>query len=1140
MKFIADLHVHSKYSRATARNLDLENMYISAQLKGITVLGTGDFTHPGWFSEIREKLIPAEQGLYKLRKEIAKECDKNVPPSCRGKVRFVLVSEISNIYKKNNKTRKNHNLVFVPDLDIAAKFNAKLDKIGNIRSDGRPILGLDAKNLFEILLETSDQAFLIPAHIWTPWFSVLGSRSGFDSIEECFEDLTPHIFAAETGLSSDPPMNWRVTSLDNLTLVSNSDAHSPQKLGREANIFDTVLSYPAIKEAIKTGDPKQFLGTFEFYPEEGKYHLDGHRKCNVCLRPENTMKNKGLCPVCGKPLTIGVLYRVEELADRPDKEKPEKTHPYYSIVPLTDILSEILKVGPGSKKVRQNYNAALNELGSEFAILHYLEPEGVDWAGIPLLGEAIRRVRNKKIDIFPGYDGEFGRVKIFSEDERDRLTGQKQLFVMRGAKIPKLKQPASVSRKGGLRVEAGKNKGQTGNENKNLLAGLNREQRMVVKHKGGPLLIVAGPGTGKTHTITHRIAYLIKERNVLPENILAVTFTNKAAVEMRDRLKRLIGAGRTIPLACTFHSLCLKILHEQEDRQNYTVIDDEDRKFMISEAIKQVAKPGHPVSIARQYAIDAIISAKQQILEPDDNLETVIDKSKIKVFKEVYQAYQNILSAQCLYDYEDLIFRVVQCFESSRQLRRTYQDRFKYIFVDEYQDLNQGQYRIVKALAPPDKDICVIGDPDQSIYGFRGSDVRFFTRFQNDYPQMEKIYLSHNYRSTETILEASYQIIKDHSIKTASDTVLSRRVYSRSIYSNIDGVATISILELATEKGEAVAIGKTIEELSGGLSLHSIDSGKIENTHNAKEMSFSDFAVLYRTGHQSKVIADVFDRAGIPYQIASRDSLFCRKGVSELIAMLKTIEGSGSFADLAKIIALITPGISQETLEIFKSWCYKNRFLLLDALVNVRRFPLPGMSLTRQKRFHDFLGGLFDLKKEIRGINVDKKLCLLLDKTKISSIIQENARIKDAVHNLIDMSEKFGNNTADFLAMTALQTDTDIFDSQAEKVALMTMHAAKGLEFPVVFIAGCEKDLIPLQRSKEKPIDLDEERRLFYVAMTRAKQRLYLTLAKKRRIYGKTVSRSLSPFVEDIEKGLITHTADGFKKKKNRIQLKLF
>ncbi|MCK4985387.1 MAG: DNA helicase, partial [Desulfobacterales bacterium] len=316
MKFIADLHVHSKFSRATAKNLDLENLYIAAQLKGITVVGTGDFTYPAWFDEISEKLVAAEPGLFKLKDELARQCDTQVPPSCRSTVRFILTTEISNIYKKNGKTRKNHNLVFAPDLDIARKFNAKLDKIGNIKSDGRPILGLDARNLLETLLETSERAFLVPAHIWTPWFSVLGSKSGFDSIEECFDDLTPHIFAAETGLSSDPAMNWRVSSLDDLTLVSNSDAHSPLNLGREANVFDTELSYSAIKTALKTGDPKQFLGTFEFYPEEGKYHIDGHRTCKISFWPATTIKHDGRCPACGKPLTLGVLYRVEELADR--------------------------------------------------------------------------------------------------------------------------------------------------------------------------------------------------------------------------------------------------------------------------------------------------------------------------------------------------------------------------------------------------------------------------------------------------------------------------------------------------------------------------------------------------------------------------------------------------------------------------------------------------------------------------------------------------------------------------------------------------------------------------------------------------------------------------------------------------------
>src|SRR5210317_2658403 len=312
MKFIADLHVHSKFSRATAKNLDLENLYIAAQLKGISVVGTGDFTYPQWFSEICEKLEPAEEGLFKLKSEIAKACDEQVPAFCRDSVRFILSTEISNIYKKNDKTRKNHNLVLVPDLAVAKKFSAKLDRIGNIKSDGRPILGLDARNLLEILLETSDQAFLIPAHIWTPWFSLLGSKSGFNSIKECFEDLTPHIFAAETGLSSDPAMNWRVSALDGITLISNSDAHSPLNLGREANLFNTRLSYCAIKTALKTGNPDQFLGTFEFYPEEGKYHIDGHRACDISFWPETTLKHDGVCPVCGKPLTLGVLYRVEE------------------------------------------------------------------------------------------------------------------------------------------------------------------------------------------------------------------------------------------------------------------------------------------------------------------------------------------------------------------------------------------------------------------------------------------------------------------------------------------------------------------------------------------------------------------------------------------------------------------------------------------------------------------------------------------------------------------------------------------------------------------------------------------------------------------------------------------------------------
>jgi DNA helicase-2/ATP-dependent DNA helicase PcrA len=418
MKFIADLHIHSRFSRATSKNLYLEQLYVSAQIKGITVIATGDITHPEWFKEISEKLEPAEPGLYRLKKNIEKKCEEQVPQSCRGKVRFVLNSEISCIYKKNGKIRKNHNLIYLPDMAVAEAFNRKLARVGNIVSDGRPILGLDARNMLEMILETDEQAFLVPAHIWTPWFSLLGSKSGFDSLKECFEDLSSHIFAVETGLSSNPVMNWRVSFLDGLTLMSNSDAHSPDKLGREANIFDTELSYFAIKKALQYRDCRAFLGTYEFYPEEGKYYLDGHRNCGIRFSPEITLSYGGKCPVCNKPLTIGVLNRVEELCDRKEGQKPQKTSPFYSNIPLKEILSEIFQVGSSSKKVMGYYQHCLQVLGSELAILDSVSLSDIESACIPMLKEAIKRMREGNIHTIPGYDGEFGKIRIFKENEK--------------------------------------------------------------------------------------------------------------------------------------------------------------------------------------------------------------------------------------------------------------------------------------------------------------------------------------------------------------------------------------------------------------------------------------------------------------------------------------------------------------------------------------------------------------------------------------------------------------------------------------------------------------------------------------------------------------------------------------------------
>lgn len=423
MRFIADLHIHSKYSRATSRDMSPESIWKWAQLKGIAVIGTGDFTHPKWFKELNEKLESGGSGLFTLRKEYRTD---DVPDLCRSDVYFLLTAEISCIYGKNGKTRKIHSIIFMPDFSSAAKLNIALSKIGNLNADGRPILGLDAKELLKIVMDSSSDAMLVPAHAWTPHFSVFGAESGFDSLEECFEELSPHIYAIETGLSSDPPMNRRLSALDRITLISNSDAHSPAKIGREANIFDAEISYNAILDAVKTG--KGFHGTIEFFPEEGKYHYDGHRLCGISFSPKETIKHNYLCPVCGKRVTVGVMHRVEKLADRENGFKPKNSPSHYSIIPLPEIIAEVLKVGVSSKKVNTEYLNLLGRLGSEFRILMDTPLKDIEQASSPLIREAIARMRKGDVHIAPGFDGEYGKIKIFEAVERKEIKGQNMLF----------------------------------------------------------------------------------------------------------------------------------------------------------------------------------------------------------------------------------------------------------------------------------------------------------------------------------------------------------------------------------------------------------------------------------------------------------------------------------------------------------------------------------------------------------------------------------------------------------------------------------------------------------------------------------------------------------------------------------------
>ncbi|HRN70927.1 MAG TPA: endonuclease Q family protein [Candidatus Woesebacteria bacterium] len=429
MQYIVDLHIHSHYSRATSKDCTIEGLYYWGKIKGINIIGTGDFTHPGWFVEMQEKMVPAEGGLYKLKDEIAKEIDKTLPESVRGNIiRFVLTVEISTIYSKGGQVRKLHNCIVVPNFEIASFINAKLDRIGNLKADGRPILGMDSKDLLSIALESHPDSLFFPAHIWTPWFAMFGSKSGFTSIKEAFEDLAPEIKATETGLSSDPFMNWRLEELRNRAVISNSDAHSPQKLGREATIIDAELDYKDIINAIKTND-NRLVGTIEFFPQEGKYHYDGHRACNIRFTPKETKQHNGICPVCHKGLTVGVDYRIDEIADYPVENihKNNKTVEY--IIPLPEIIAEMEGKRVGTKHVNEEYKRIYTALGDEFSILRSITIDQIRQKGFVELAHVIDRMRKGDVYIEPGYDGVYGIIKLF-KDDTERKTAGDQLSLL--------------------------------------------------------------------------------------------------------------------------------------------------------------------------------------------------------------------------------------------------------------------------------------------------------------------------------------------------------------------------------------------------------------------------------------------------------------------------------------------------------------------------------------------------------------------------------------------------------------------------------------------------------------------------------------------------------------------------------------
>ncbi|GLU47381.1 UvrD-helicase domain-containing protein [Nocardiopsis ansamitocini] len=1053
MEFHADLHIHSKYSRACSKDCDLEHLAWWAARKGVGLVGTGDFTHPAWRAELERDLVPAEPGLFRLNPETEARVLRTLPPSCQRLPRFMLSVEISTIYKRGDRTRKVHHLLYAPSMDAARTITADLAKIGNLASDGRPILGLDSRDLLEITLSSDPDSYLVPAHIWTPWFSALGSKSGFDAIADCYADLAGHIFAVETGLSSDPAMNWMVSSLDSYTLVSNSDAHSPPMLAREASRFDTELDYYSVKRALETGSG--FRGSVEFFPEEGKYHLDGHRKCDIRFTPEVTRAHKGRCPVCGKPLTVGVFHRVHELADRDEGYQVPGSAQFTSLVPLPEIVGEIVGVGPKSKRVMGEVARLVGALGPELEILHSVPLDEVSRAGGELLGEAITRLRRGSVIRDSGYDGEYGVIRMFTPEELHAETGAMTLFgedeiapAKRRAMRPSApKRPAppaaplmeplptdpvepdrpTAEQPGDPMLFPQASNGQP-RRAQGLLDGLDPDQRAAAERVAGPLLIVAGPGTGKTRTLTHRIAHLVAERGVAPQGCLAITFTRRAADELRERLTGLLPDEAARMTVTTFHGLGSLILREQAGRAGLTRdfgIADEAQRLVIAAELCGSEAQGRKLLAQRDRGAGTAPDSDTGT-DTGTGTGTGTDDSAAEA------DYERRLRERNLADFTDLLRLPVRLLDADPDLAAAYRDRWPWVSVDEYQDIDGTQYALLRLLTTADGNLTAIGDPDQAIYGFRGADVGFFLRFAQDFPAARSVRLTRNYRSNATIVAAAVQAIAPTSL------VPGRALRAVGDFSD---PPRIGLHVAADERAEASFVARAIDRLLGGTSLHSLDSGRVtDDGHDG--LGFGDVSVLYRTDAQSAALMSAFDNAGIPFQKRSHDRLLARPGVRALAAELA----------------------------------------------------------------HQSQGPLTE--------RVRAAVAALCERAGTDT--ETVTDLRTAGELVAPLAARAGDDLSGFLAELSLGAEVDALDPRADRVALLTLHAAKGLEYPVVFLVGCEDGMLPFRFPGAERDDEAEERRLFFVGLTRAQQRLYLSRARERTRYKTVREAAASPFLAAI------------------------
>ncbi len=1130
-EFLADLHIHSRFSRATSKKLDIALLAAWARLKGISVVGTGDFTHPQWREELRARLRFDEQsGLYVLNDpasalsalpelpvenigrsgllsakgaraaEEASQC--LLPP-----VHFMLQGEISSIYKRGGKVRKVHNLVFMPDLDTAERFSLRLSQIGNLNADGRPILGLDSRDLLELVLEAHPQAFLVPAHIWTPWFSLFGSQSGFDRLEDCFADLSSEVFALETGLSSDPAMNRLWSALDRFRLISNSDAHSGENLGREANVFAGAISYQGMLQALKEPErarETRFRGTLEFFPEEGKYHMDGHRKCNVLLSPGQTRELGGICPVCGQRLTLGVLYRVMELADRnqprylsPGKEaldaatctEPENSPnlgegAFISLVPLPEILGEIFNVGPKSRKVRDMYAKLLERFGPELTVLRKT-PEKELARYFPPLGEAVRRMRRGEVRLSGGYDGEYGVVRMFGDDERQELareTGsaankKKSLAAERGLVLPgaALREHLELKkreREDDFSFSSAEDEPPAMPQNappipenaESTDSGLNEAQERAVLTGPGPVLVLAGPGTGKTRTLIARIAQLL-DQGINPKRILAVTFTRRAAAEMDERLAEALGRSGSLPRTDTLHALAFDLWHKTHTDVP-VLLSEESARHVFAEANAEET----PQTI--RDAWQAINLARERLEAPPQN------------FAPLLQRYAAQKSAWNLADYTDLLEFWLERVSSGQ-----YPPNWSHVLVDEVQDLSPLQLTLVRALlSPTGEGFFGIGDPDQSIYGFRGAHGDCSLFFASAWPGLQIIRLSHNYRSLGAILSVSHAALGEW----ASSPVLTpaRR-----------GKAHIVLFAAPSAEAESLWVAERVAALIG-LGSHTLQDAVQNSTARkaaipgqgeqaAEPHSPGDIAVLVRTHALAAIYRKSLAYIGVPVLEPVAEAFWEDERVRLILREAGRMLGI-AVADSAQDAQTALPPCPDKVLVKgpLGFAAYLSAFPPFDALF-----------------WH-------------------------------SSAFRELVKAYDA-----------NGDWAGLFTWIGLQNELELARSKGEKVQILSIHAAKGLEFRSVFLPALEDGLLPFvgqdmfrgkMAEKKSPAFMREEQRLFYVALSRAKDALYLSHAGKRPLYGREIRLKPSRFLQLLPEGLIRRFTLAAHTIRTEKQLRLF